>query len=309
MVDGVRSLCRAAVEMTLGGAGMLVELAVGDAYGAGFEFASHEFVTEHNTLGGYLQHSAHSGIRPGNYTDDTQMTIAIAELLVSGEPWTRQALADKYVEVFHRDVRPGYAGGFYRLLTEVRSGEELLTRLRPHSAKSGAAMRAGPVGLLPTVEEVLHHNEIQARITHDTPSGLESAHAAALAVHYCHHNLGPVQDTAIWVQEQLTADWATPWRAIAGITGEECVRAALTALTTADSLSGILHACVAFEGDTDTVATIALAAASRSAEITQDLPAVLVDNLENSEYGRDYLNRLDEQLLTRFRSGNPSRVR
>lgn len=35
---------------------MLVELAVGDAYGAGFEYADPEFVTAHNTVAGYVQH-------------------------------------------------------------------------------------------------------------------------------------------------------------------------------------------------------------------------------------------------------------
>src|SRR5262245_61342793 len=72
---------------------VLVELAVGDAYGAGFEYADPEFVAAHNTLQGYVQHPAHPGVRPGAYTDDTQMTLAITELLISGEPWTAQRLA------------------------------------------------------------------------------------------------------------------------------------------------------------------------------------------------------------------------
>jgi ADP-ribosylglycohydrolase len=59
----------------------------------------------------------------------------------------------------------------------------------------------------------------------------------------------------------------------------------------------VLRECVAFTGDVDTVATVALAAASRSAEIRADLPAVLVDGLENGTYGRDHLARVDAQLL------------
>ncbi len=64
---------------------MLLELAIGDAYGAGFEYAD-EMISE-NTLTHYVQHPRHQ-IRPGCYTDDTQMSLAIAETLVSGEPWT-----------------------------------------------------------------------------------------------------------------------------------------------------------------------------------------------------------------------------
>lgn len=276
---------------------MLVELAIADAYGAGFEYTDPNFVAANNTIGGYVRHPTHSGVRPGDYTDDTQMTLAVAELLVAGEPWTPPRLAAKFVEVFHRDQRAGYASGFYTLLTEVHTGEELLTRLRPHSTKSGAAMRAGPIGLLASVDEVLRHAETQARITHDTPSGIESAQAAALAVHYCHHDLGPVSEASAWIQRQLSTDWATPWRGKVGVTGEKCVRAALTALTTGSGLSEILRTCVAFEGDTDTVATIAIAAASRSGQIAHDLPEVLVENLENGTYGRDYLAALDTELL------------
>jgi ADP-ribosyl-[dinitrogen reductase] hydrolase len=275
---------------------MLVELAVGDAYGAGFEYAPPAFVAEHNTLHGYVQHPTHGGV-PGRYTDDTQMTLAVAELLVDGTPWTPAALADKFVEVFHRDPRPGYAGSFHQFLTEVTSGDEFLHRIHPHSDKSGAAMRAGPVGLLPTVADVLHYADIQARVTHDTPDGVEAAQAAALAVHYCQFAEGPLDGVGKWIDRQLGTDrWASPWHGKVGHKGWMSVRAALTALASSGRMSGILSACVAFTGDVDTVATVALAAAARSAEVEQDLPAVLVDGLENGPYGRDYLRELDGRL-------------
>jgi ADP-ribosyl-[dinitrogen reductase] hydrolase len=282
---------------------VLVELAVGDAYGAGFEYADAEFVAVHNTLEGYVQHPTHLGVRPGAYTDDTQMTVAIAELLISGEPWTAQRLADQFVQVFHRDQREGYASRFYQLLCEVGDGEELLSRINPDSDKSGAAMRAGPIGLLPTVPEVLHHTSVQARVTHDTPAGIGAAQAAALAVHYCHFELGPVSEVGRWVDRQLSSSgdaggWSQPWRGKVGAQGWMSVRAALTAMTTSSSLREILRACVAFTGDVDTVATVALAAASRSQEITRDLPRALLRNLEDGPYGRGYLWNLDARLLS-----------
>jgi ADP-ribosyl-[dinitrogen reductase] hydrolase len=282
---------------------VLVELAVGDAYGAGFEYADPEFVAAHNTLQGYVQHPAHVGVRPGAYTDDTQMTLAITELLISGEPWTAQRLADAFVRVFHRDQREGYASRFYRLLYEVGDGEELLARINPNSDKSGAAMRAGPTGLLPTVSDVLHHAAVQARVTHDTPAGIEAAQAAALAVHYCHFELGPVSEVGRWIDLQLRSKggrggWSRPWRGKVGAQGRQSVRAALTAITTGSSLSQILRSCVAFTGDVDTVATVALAAASRSPQIIRDLPHELIRNLENGPYGRGYLWDLDARLLS-----------
>jgi ADP-ribosylglycohydrolase len=280
---------------------MLVELAIGDAYGAGFEYANPAFIAAHNDLSGYVQHPSHQSIKPGAYTDDTQMTLAIAELLADGSVWTAEALADKFVEVFKRDERQGYAGGFYLFLCDIADGAEFLSRIKPDSDKSGAAMRAGPLGLLPTVADVLHHTAIQARVTHDTPAGVSAAQAAALAVHYCHYSLGPVADVATWIDRQLgTSRWSQPWQGKVGSKGWMSTRAALTALASSTSMSSILSTSVAFTGDVDTVATIALAAASRSPEITADLPSVLVENLENGTYGGRYLADLDSRLLSRF---------
>ena len=266
---------------------MLVELAIGDAYGAGFEYAPSSLVTSHNTLEGYVRHPRHHGIRPGAYTDDTQMTLALAELRVSGGPWTPESVASAFVTAFHRDPREGYARGFQAFLESVHTGAEFLARIRPESDKSGAAMRAAPAGLLPTVADVLHHTDVQAKVTHDTPDGVASARAAALAVHYCPHGLGPVAEVGSWIADRLGSDaWARPWHGKVGSKGVMSVRAALTALAGGGSLSSVLRACVAFTGDVDTVATVALAAASRSAEIRADLPHVLVDGLENGPFGR-----------------------
>lgn len=193
--------------------GVLVELAIGDAYGAGFEYADRAFVARHNTLQDYVQHPTHSGILPGAYTDDTQMTLAIAELLISDLGWTPEHLAEGFVQAFHRDPREGYAGRFHQFLQGVHTGQEFLRAIRPDSDKSGAAMRAAPIGLLPTPADVMRLAEVQARVTHDTPDGVASAQAAALAVHYCHHNLGPVSKVAEWVDRLLpSGGWARQWR-------------------------------------------------------------------------------------------------
>ncbi|WP_028478569.1 ADP-ribosylglycohydrolase family protein [Nocardia sp. CNY236] len=279
---------------------MLIELAVGDAYGAGFEYADPDFIAERNLLTGYVQHPTHLGVRPGAYTDDTQMTLAIAELLISGDSWGREALAECFVRAYHRDPRDGYARRFQLFLDTVHSGADLLARIDPVSDKSGAAMRAGPIGLLPTVDDVLHYTLEQARITHDTADGIAAAQAAALAVHYCHHRLGPVAELPEWIGAELDRSWARPWRGRVGSKGWMSVRAALTALSMSTRLSQVLHTAVAWTGDVDTVATIALAAGSRATDIEQDLPNSLVDGLENGAYGRDYLRQVDTRLLAEF---------
>lgn len=284
---------------------MLVELAIGDAYGAGFEYVPAGFVAVHNTLAGYVQHPRHLGIAPGQYTDDTQMTVAVAEQLLSGEAWTAENLADRFVAGYHRDPRDGYSRGFHALLRAHRTGAGLRAALNPASDRSGAAMRTAPVGLLPDLEQVLRATETQARITHDTAAGVEAAQAAALAVHYCHRRVGPIAELGAWVEHQLSRrggrePWARAWRGKVGGQGVMSARAAITALTAATGLADLLRACIAFTGDVDTVATIALAAGSRAADIDQDLPRHLHDTLENGRYGRAYLTALDAQLLQTF---------
>ena len=275
-----------------------MELAIGDAYGAAFEYVPGQVVAEYNTVTEYCRHPTHTGIERGHYTDDTQMTLALAESLVDGDEWTPLALADRFVDVFHRDPRVGYAGRFHAFLQDVTSGQEFLARIQPESDKSGAAMRVSPVGLLDSVDEVRARAALQARITHDTPGGVASAEAAALAVHYCHHRLGPLPDVRRWISDVTGVDWTRPWRGKVGAKGEMAVAAALTALSSADSLTSLLRACVAFTGDVDTVATIAMAAAARTPEVARDLPHELFQGLENGVYGRRYLLLLDRRLLS-----------
>jgi ADP-ribosylglycohydrolase len=275
---------------------MLLELAVGDAYGAGFEYAPLETVRKHNTAAYYVRHPRHA-IAPGCYTDDTQMSLAVAEALVSGERWTTENLARRFVAGFHRDPRVGYAGGFYAFLQEVRTGEEFLARIRPDSDKSGAAMRAAPLGVLPGAGQVLDRCRVQAALTHNTPDGIHAAQAAALMSHYFLYDLGPAARLGEFLEGQVPGPWSAPWVGKVGPKGWMSVRAAITAVARNRRLSSLLVDCVAFTGDVDTVATIALAAASCSPEYDKDLPPALVAGLENGPYGRDYLLDLDRQLL------------
>lgn len=276
---------------------MLLELAIGDAYGAGFEYASQELVERYNDLSGYVQHPRYQ-LKPGCYTDDTQMSIAIAETIISQEPWTPEVLATRFVETFKRDQREGYASRFYQFLLRVQDGREFLEAINWTSDKSGAAMRAAPMGVFPTVEKVLEAATIQAAITHNTPDGVNAARAAALMSHYFIYKLGLKRELGTFLENHVVGEWSKPWQGVVKSKGWMSVRAAITAVMRNDSLSELLKDCIAFTGDVDTVAAIALAAASCSEEITQDLPEHLIAGLENNPYGKDYIIALDRKLMS-----------
>lgn len=284
---------------------MLLEGAVGDSYGFGFEYTSVDFVTKHNDLSHYMKHpSERHEFTPGNYSDDTQMAIAIAESLISKEAWTAETLAHQFVVCFKRDKRQGYAHAFYGLLNSVRDGEDLLKLIRPDSDKSGAAMRATPIGILPRWSDVLDKARIQAKITHNTDAGIKAAQASAMTAHYFIYDKGPKAKLGKWLIDYIPAviengplRWDKPYEGSVGAKGWMSVRAAITALMACDKMSDLLKMCIAFTGDVDTIATIALSAGSQSKEIEQDLPANLIDGLENGAYGRDFLIDLDNKLM------------
>jgi ADP-ribosylglycohydrolase len=226
------------------------------------------------------------------------MSLAIAEAIVSEDPWTPEQLAARFVEVFHRDPREGYASRFYAFLQQTHSAEEFLANIQPVSDKSGAAMRASSIGVFASVEEVLEKASIQARLTHDTPAGISAAQASALMTHYCLYELGAKSALGEFLDAQVPGyQWSKPWEGEVGAKGWMSVRAAVTAVIRNASLSEILRDSINFGGDVDTVATMALAAASCSREVSQELPKHLVDGLENELYGRDYICELDTRLL------------
>jgi len=301
---------------------MLIEAAVGDAYGLGFECADREFVEKFNKKPlNYITRKEDPThfLKPGVYSDDTQMTIAICEAMISGEDWTPLNVANRFVECFKRDERRGYNGGFFLFLQNLKGGgQEFLDKIKPDSEKSGAAMRAMPLGLLRNVDDIRWKNQIQAALTHNTPNGINSAFTSALMTHYFYHKKGPKKDLTPWLEEitkcPLSGNWRMPMMAEAEgdtyqgyvlgervrVNGWQCVEAAIHAIETSDSMTEVLQNCISYCGDVDTVATIALAAASWATDIEQDIQAnnPLWDGLENGTFGRDYLSTLEEKLLS-----------
>jgi len=278
---------------------MLLEIGVADAYGGCFEGGDLGHIIEHNDLLKY--HDEEPGlVKAGCYTDDTQMSIAVAEAMLDGIPWTKENLADKFVEVFKRDVRRGYTGFFFMTLLHSKDGAEMLSKIGGGSDKSGAAMRSGVLGLLPTESEVIEHSIIQAKVTHDSPIGIDSSNLAALMVHFFEFEKGGKKDLAQYLRgftEFPLLDGTTwmPGQRIR-VYAWDCIESAIWAIEKHDSLADILQQVVQWSGDVDTAATIAIAAASRSKEIKQNLPQALIDGLENKAYGRDYLMELDKRL-------------
>jgi ADP-ribosylglycohydrolase len=108
-------------------------------------------------------------IRSSNFTDDSVLTVAVADWILTG---------NSLVDTFHEYVRlyPGRGyGGMFARWAESRSREPY------NSYGNGSAMRVSPVG---TIEEVLDQAGRSASVTHNHSEGIRGAQATAAAVFY-----------------------------------------------------------------------------------------------------------------------------
>jgi ADP-ribosylglycohydrolase len=109
--------------------------------------------------------------RGSRFTDDTVLTVAVADCILSGESYAR-AFKDygrKYPDA-------GYGGMFWRWLRT--------DSLQPYNSfGNGSAMRVSAVGFaFGTLEEVLKEAKKSAEVTHDHPEGIKGAQAIASAI-------------------------------------------------------------------------------------------------------------------------------
>ena len=157
-------------------------------------------------------------------------------------------------------------------------------------------MRASAVGLMPDIKQVIEYSKIQAAVTHNSDGGINSAIASSLMVHYFTYSFGSRRRLPHWINANVDGNWAKPYDDKVGSKGWMSVSAAITAVSRNDTLSALLMDCINFGGDVDTVATIAMAAASCSADYIKDIPEQLIRDLENGPFGRDYIQKIDTEL-------------
>lgn len=281
---------------------MLTEIAIADAYGAGFEFCSEDKIISQNNLDLYSKHELYDIL--GKYTDDTQMSIAIVEFILSGQEWNKENIASKFIECFKRDVRLGYSEGFFNLLSKVESSKELLELIIPTSERNGAAMRSVPIGFLKNKEDVIALAKLQAQVTHDSPIGIQSSCAVALAAHFGVHQNSSIRDLRHFLESEQYGNWDYNWKDRVSLNAYDTVSAALTCLLKHSSLSELLKSCINLGGDTDSVAAIAVGLATCFTEYKKDLPIQLYNNLNEDKYGISFLLDLESKFLKKCNLDN-----
>lgn len=293
---------------------MLLRIAQGDAYGAAFEYVKPNNQTpqwmkdvEELKFTQYHKHPTHS-LAAGRYTDDTQMSIAIAEVLINNKPPHIKTIefAKAFFDTFKRDRRDGYSRGFQAILEASTSPEDMLARLEPKSDKNGAAMRSVPIGVIEDICDLLFVAEKQAMITHNTPGGIISSQAVALMSHYALYEDAPLSDMVEYINTvdfnygvgiKQPSSWNKPVQG--DQVGLQTAHAVCILLAEENSLLKIMRRLISWGGDTDSVAAIAWGIAS--ARYKDELDQFWEYNLEPGRmYGPEFLKQLGARLMDKY---------
>ncbi|MEE4353805.1 MAG: ADP-ribosylglycohydrolase family protein [Desulfatiglans sp.] len=116
------------------------------------------------------------------FTDDTVLTVAVAEAILTGGPYKQSML-----DLGRRYPRAGYGGSFIGWLYSDHP--------KPYNSwGNGSAMRVSPVGFaFNTEEDVLGEAKKTAIVSHNHPEGIRGAQATAFAVFLARKGLTKAQ--------------------------------------------------------------------------------------------------------------------
>jgi len=165
--------------------GTIVGCAVGDALGAPFEGVRANRLWQDDLSPDYLRLP---GLPRGQYTDDTQMTLAIIKAILRDGAVNGATVADEFAELWRSGeiVGPGAScsEAMWRYIRCGTAWHECGTERG--RAGNGTAMRASPIGLwdYDESEQLVQDATAVSIITHKDERAVAGATAVALAVAY-----------------------------------------------------------------------------------------------------------------------------
>ena len=226
------------------------------------------------------------------FTDDTVMTIAVADWLLSEVP-LQKTMSDWGQEYPNK----GYGGMFYEWLFYSKDKEPY------NSFGNGAGMRVSPCGYYAnSIEEALKLARQSAVVTHNHPEGIKGAQAIASAIFWAreHKAKDEIRDyieKTFGYNLHRTCDEIRPTYQFDETCQGSCPEAIIAFLDSRDYESAIRLA-ISLGGDSDTIAcmTGGIAAAYYG------IPAWMVKYIASEylpQYMRDIIERFDEACAKR----------
>ena len=205
--------------------------------------------------------------KDSSVTDDTALTVAIAEWMLDREGVdVGQSLIKWATEYPHA----GYGSSFKRFLAHG-------SHMTPGSTHNGAVMRVSPVGFLASsLEECLELSRESALPSHDSPQAVAGAQAAAAAIYMArtgsskdaireflektfgynlHRSYDEVREEVRLARANRDIDYEASHERIIG--AEPAVQDALIAFLAGSDYEDVIRKAIYLGGDADTEAAIA----------------------------------------------------
>lgn len=235
------------------------------------------------------------------FTDDTVMTVAVAEALIKGgrnEAKTEKEMVKsmkKYGKLF---PDAGYGNRFSEWLASSDP--------KPYgSFGNGSAMRVSPVAwFFHSLEKVEKYAEISAKVTHDHEEGIKGAKATAAAIYLARNGRGK-DYIKRYLELKYKYDFSKTLDEIRPTyefdeTCQGTVPVALQVFFEAESFEDTLRKAISMGGDSDTLAAIACSIAEGFYPVPSEFKELALAKLDKKLLSM--LKKWDEDLSV---SSNP----
>lgn len=197
--------------------------------------------------------------RDSQYTDDSVMTIAVAEALMDSmgksDDEVKAALVISMQKWGHKYPYAGYGGMFSVWLEEKNP--------KPYgSFGNGSAMRVSTAGwLYDTIEETRRYAKLTAEVTHNHPEGVKGAEAVASAI-FMARNGSTKDEIKDFIIGEFGYDLSRTCDEIRPTyhhveTCQQTVPEAITAFLEGEGFEDVIRTAVSLGGDCDTLTCIA----------------------------------------------------
>ena len=209
-----------------------------------------------------------------NFTDDTVMTMAVAEWALNNDICADIKAQTKLLESIMVDVAKnvpcpmgGYGAGFHtwlfhpERLIDYRTGRVASGRCPYNSWGNGSAMRTSSIGwLYDDMDTTLKVAETAASITHNHPEGIKGAQAVTAAI-FMARNGASKEDIKKYITTKFHYNLDQSWEYLHDTyewdsSCQGTVPQAIISFLSSDDFEGAIRRAVSIGGDSDTLACI-----------------------------------------------------
>lgn len=209
-----------------------------------------------------------------NFTDDTVMTMAVAEWALNNDICADIETQTKLLESIMVDVAKnvpcpmgGYGAGFHtwlfrpERLIDYRTGRTASGRCPYNSWGNGSAMRTSSIGwLYDDMDTTLKVAETAASITHNHPEGIKGAQAVTAAI-FMARNGASKEDIKKYITTKFHYNLDQSWEYLHDTyewdsSCQGTVPQAIISFLSSDDFESAIRRAVSICGDSDTLACI-----------------------------------------------------